>query len=81
MRKHFGEIQSRRELFIGTLRYATLALMASGGVALFAKRYRLVREGKCINEGICAGCKVLKNCSLPKAVSAKRILTEIDNDR
>ena len=81
MRKHFGEFLSRRELFAGALRYAALGLMATGGAVLFAKRRRLLREGKCVNEGICAGCKVLEQCSLPQALSARRTLTGVDNGK
>jgi len=81
VRKHSGEFRGRRELFAGALRYATLGLMAAGGVALFAKRQRLVREGKCVNEGICAGCKILENCSLPQALPARRSLAGVDNGK
>ena len=68
-------------MFAGALRYATLGLMTTGGIALFAKRQRLVREGKCVNEGICAGCKVLKKCSLPQAASARQTLAGVDNGK
>ena len=81
MRKQSGEFRSRRELFAGALRYAALGLMATGGAALFAKRQRLLREGKCVNEGICAGCKVLEQCSLPQAFSARRTLAGVDNGK
>jgi hypothetical protein len=77
--KHFREFRSRRELFAGALRYAALGLIAAGGSALFAKRQRLVRNGLCINSGICAGCKILKSCSLPQAASARVTLSGISN--
>jgi hypothetical protein len=81
VRKQSGEFRSRRELFAGALRYAALGLMAAGSAALFAKRQRLVREGKCVSEGICDGCKVLQHCSLPQAASARRTLTGVDNGK
>ena len=68
-------------MFAGVLRYAVLGLMATAGTALFAKRQRLVREGKCVNEKICSGCKVLKNCSLPQATSARQTLAGVDNGK
>jgi hypothetical protein len=74
------EIRSRRELFAGVLRYAALGLIAAGGTALLAKRQRLVRKGRCINNsGVCTGCKVLERCSLPQAVSARKTLMGVNN--
>ncbi len=68
-------------MLAGALRYATLGLIAVGAAALLAKRQRLVRDGKCVNEGICAGCKVLAHCSLPQAASARGILAGVDNGK
>jgi hypothetical protein len=81
VRKYIGEVRSRRELFAGALRYAGLGLMATASAALFAKRRRLVRNGRCISSGICAGCKVLQDCSLPQAASAKETLAGVDNGK
>jgi len=81
VKKHFGEFLSRRELFTGALRYAALGLMAATSAVLFAKRQRLIRNGQCINSGICAGCKVLKHCSLPQAASARETLVGVDNGK
>jgi hypothetical protein len=80
VKKHTKEFHSRRELFAGALRYAALGLMAAVSTALIAKRQRLVRNGQCVNSGICAGCKILKNCSLPQAASARETLSGINND-
>jgi hypothetical protein len=66
---------SRRELFAGALRYAALGLLTTGGAVLFAKRRRLLREGICINDRFCDGCTILQQCTLPKALSAKKVLT------
>lgn len=81
MRKHRRQVQNRRELLVGALRYVTLGLLTAGGAATFTKRQRLVREGKCINNGICTDCKVLERCGLPQALSARKTLTGVDNGR
>jgi hypothetical protein len=73
--------RSRRELCSGALRYATLGLLTAGGAALLAKRQRLLREGICINDGICNGCEVLAQCGLPRALSVKEALTGGSNAR
>jgi len=71
MRKDFKQMQSRRELFAGIFRYATLGLLGMVGGSVVAKRRKLVRDGKCIHSGICRGCEVFERCSLPQALSAK----------
>ncbi|MHC4112090.1 MAG: hypothetical protein ACYSUY_13530 [Planctomycetota bacterium] len=63
--------QNRRHLLAAVLRYATLGLLGTVGASIISKRRRLVREGKCINDGICRGCEVLETCGLPLALSAK----------
>jgi hypothetical protein len=80
MNKHLGQAQSRRKLLLGVLRYATLGLLGTVGGSVIAKRRRLVREGKCINHGICRGCAVFEKCGLPRALSARRVLVRMDND-
>lgn len=74
MSRCFGEVQSRRQLVVGALRYATLGLFAAGGGSVAVQRRRLAREGKCVNGGVCGGCEVFEKCSLPQALSAKEIL-------
>jgi hypothetical protein len=69
-----GKFRSRRELFAGALRYATLGLLTAGSAALYAKRQRLVRQGICISDGICTGCEILDRCDLPAALSAKNLV-------
>jgi hypothetical protein len=76
MDKCFEYVRSRRQLFAGVLRYVTLGLLGVVGGSAFAKRRRLVREGKCISRGICRGCEVFENCGLPQALSAKQVLRE-----
>ena len=53
-------------------------LVGAGGLAV-AKRRRLVREGKCINDGLCAGCAVYGACELPAALDTKRSLERGDH--
>jgi hypothetical protein len=79
MNEHPGQTQGRRQLLATALRYATLGLLGAAGASVVAKRRRLVREGKCINEGICRGCEVLETCGLPAALSAKENRTGLDN--
>ena len=74
-----GQAQSRRQLLAGVLRYATLGLLGVAGGFVVAKRRRLVREGKCINSGICRGCEIFEKCGLPQALSAKEVLGRIDD--
>ncbi len=74
MNRGFGQVQNRREMLGRVLRYATLGLLGAAGGWGFAKRRRLVREGKCINHGICRGCEVFEKCGLPQALSAKQVL-------
>jgi len=78
MSEHPGKVQSRRELFAGALRYATLGLLTAGSAALYAKRQWLVRQGICIGDGICTGCEVLDRCGLPAALSAKKVLVGVN---
>lgn len=79
MNKRFLQMQSRRQLLAAALRYGTLGLLGAAGGAAFARRRRLVREGKCINHGVCRGCEVLEACGLPQALSAKQVLARMGN--
>ena len=76
-----GQVQSRRQLLAGVLRYATLGTLGTVGGSVVAKRRRLVREGKCINRGICRGCEVFEKCGLPQALSAKGTQTSLSENR
>lgn len=62
----------RRNFFVAALRYAALGLICAGAGMLAAKRYRLKRQGVCINNGLCTRCKALKTCCLPLALAAKK---------
>lgn len=71
MKERFGHFHSRRELFAAACRYGVLGLLTAGAAGIFAKRRRLVRQGKCIGSGTCAGCEILARCDLPRALSAR----------
>ena len=70
---------TRREMLAGALRYAALGLLGAGGTGLLAKRRRLLREGVCISNRLCAGCAILQDCTLPGALAAKKIPTGADS--
>lgn len=79
MSRHLVQVQNRRKLLETALRYGTLGLLGAAGGTFFAKRRRLMREGKCINDGVCRGCKVFQKCGLPQALSAKEVLMELND--
>ena len=79
MSRRLVQEQSRRKLLEAALRYGTLGLLGAAGGTFFAKRRRLMREGKCINNGVCRGCKAFERCNLPPALSAKEVLTELND--
>ena len=81
MNRRSGQVQSRRQLLAAALRYATLGLLGTAGASVIARRRRLVREGKCINDGVCRGCNVLGTCGLPQALSVKEVSTGLDDGR
>ena len=67
---------NRRSLFIRGLRQTAVAALAVGGGAVWAKRRKLLREGKCVAQGVCSGCSVLAECGLPRALSTKKHQTK-----
>ncbi|MHC4411884.1 MAG: hypothetical protein ACYSW6_02715 [Planctomycetota bacterium] len=81
--KHARRKQSRRQLFARVLRYTGMAAIGGAGTIVFARRRRLVREGKCINNGPgqsgCRDCGILSNCVLPQGLSARRVLTRMED--
>jgi hypothetical protein len=79
VKERFENFRSRRELLAGVCRYGALGLMAVGACGIFAKRRRLVREGRCISSRACAACEILARCDLPRALSAKETLIGGDN--
>ena len=74
MGEDFAKIKSRRQMMAGVLRYAALGLVGYFAGSAIVKRRRLIKEGKCIERGICSGCKVYQDCRLPPALSKKQVL-------
>ncbi len=76
MAKRSIKTQSRRYIIQDALRYAALTVLGVAAGSAIVKKRRLLKEGKCVNRGICAGCDVYKNCRLPQALSRKHTLAE-----
>jgi len=70
------EMRNRRQMMIGTFRYSVLSLVAFFTGSSIIKRRRLIKEGKCIQQGICRGCKIYEDCRLPQALSKKQFFIE-----
>lgn len=68
--KHNKEL-TRRDMLFGGLRCAILGVIGAGGLAAAFKRKKLLREGKCLNNGICPQCNVFADCGLPRARSIR----------
>ena len=68
--------QDRRNMLAGLLRYSALAVVGFVTGATLIKRRRLLGEGKCVSRGICSGCDIYEDCSLPQALSRKDTLSE-----
>ena len=56
--------KSRREFFNQALRYAATGLLAVLGGVIYAKRRKLIRQGICINDNLCAECELFNECEL-----------------
>jgi hypothetical protein len=69
-----GARPTRRLLITRLLRHASLAVLGLAGGAAALKRRRLLREGKCLNLGICRGCAIFDDCGLPRALSTRSVL-------
>ncbi len=65
---------TRRGLMRGAFRYAALSVLGAWGLTGAVKRRRLLREGACLNRGVCPACGVFADCGLPRAraIRAKR---------
>jgi hypothetical protein len=71
---NFIKKQNRRQFLTGTARYMTLGLIGFAAGSALKKRRKLVLEGRCVNDYICAGCKLYEGCRLPEAISRKESL-------
>jgi hypothetical protein len=72
-------ITARRQFVGGLLRKASLAVLGLAGGAIVVKRRRLLREGMCLNQGMCRDCEVFDDCGLPRALSTRDVLVRIPN--
>lgn len=59
-------VPDRRQFLAETLRYAALGTLGIIGGAAFAKRYRMVQEGKCVDSGLCKECSLFEKCYKPQ---------------
>ncbi len=74
MKELLKKVHARRRFITRALRNASLALLGIGSGAVVVKRRRLLREGKCLNQGICRDCTVFEDCGLPRALSTRTVL-------
>ena len=72
-----ASVPARRQLITRLLRHASLAVLGLAGGAAVLKRRRLLRDGKCLNRGICRDCGVFAGCGLPRALSTRSVLARI----
>ncbi len=72
-----ASVPARRLFITRVLRNASLAVLGLAGGAVAVKRRRLLREGKCLNQGICRACAVFGDCGLPRALSTRSVLARI----
>ncbi len=72
-----ASVPARRLFITRILRNASLAVLGLAGGAAVMKRRRLLREGKCLNQGICRACEVFDDCGLPRALSTRSVLARI----
>ena len=71
MRFWLEQNEDRREFFRDLLRYGCLGLLT----AVAAISARAFSGPKCVSRGICRGCPAFAGCELPRALSARSVLT------
>ena len=76
MAELFMKTQTRRHWLMSAGRYAIVGLVGLLTGGLLIKRRKLLREGNCINRGICGGCQLYADCRLPQSLSRKQVLGE-----
>ncbi len=72
-----ASVPARRLFITRMLRNASLAVLGLASGAAAVKRRRLLREGTCLNQGICRACAVFNDCGLPRALSTRSVLARI----
>lgn len=63
---------NRRKLLHGVLRYTAAVGIAGTSSAVVLKSRRLLKDGRCINRGVCKRCIQLVDCGLPRARSYRQ---------
>jgi len=76
-----GPKNARRQFFRGILHNVSLVLLGTAGGVAAVKRGRLMREGKCVNQGICSGCEAFEDCGLPRALSVRHVIARTPHGR
>jgi hypothetical protein len=69
------EAATRRDFLRGSVRYALLAGLAAVSATVAGRRDNRLPGQTCVNQGICGGCAIFTECSLPQALSAKQART------
>lgn len=64
------QVDPGRRKFLKDIARWAVALGLGGGVAAITTR----DPEKCLNQGICRGCREFNDCHLPQALSAKEAL-------
>jgi len=72
--RHLGTVQSRREFLRGCARWTAAAALAAVAVRVLGRQPRAHPPGiqRCVNRGICRGCREYPRCGLPQALSRRR---------
>ena len=65
-------IDEGRRDFLRTLGRYGLVLLLGGGLGALTMRH----GEKCLNQGICRGCRAFGDCHLPQALSAKEAMAK-----
>jgi hypothetical protein len=69
--KDVNFVGNRRQFLRAVARCGVAVVIGVGVAAVEYKRRRLIREGKCVNRGICGNCEVFGVCDLPFKVKDK----------
>ncbi|HUT58657.1 MAG TPA: hypothetical protein VNA25_12500 [Phycisphaerae bacterium] len=73
MKDDSRQLRSRRELLGAAARAGALGALAALAALLGRRRGRPGRDDhRCVNQGICRGCRAFDRCILPQAASARR---------
>ena len=74
MQKNSTKPSSRREMLLGVGRGVAASGLAIVSVILAGRKNTTLPGQKCVSDGLCRYCNVMKDCSLPQAVSVRKVL-------